>query len=203
MKPILIILLLAGIFMCLPVSELNAADSGKDKTEILILPPPVKTGGMPLMEALAARRSNRNISPQPLSEQQISDLLWAVWGVNRPDGRHTVPVANNRQDLAVYVVLAGGVWVYEPVEHVLIRKVDQNLLSRFGDAPLVLAYAGPQSSYASPLHVGSLYQNAGLYCASSGLANIVRSTGANSLDDVLTMPVGYKIYIVHSIGMPK
>jgi hypothetical protein len=155
------------------------------------------------MDALAARHSNRNISPQPLPEQQISDLLWAVWGVNRPDGRHTAPSANNRQEVAVYVVMSSGVWAYEPAEHRLVRKVDQNLLSRFGEAPLVLAYAGPQNSYASPLHVGSLYQNAGLYCASFGLANVVRATGANSLDDVLTLPPDYKIYIVHLIGLPK
>lgn len=49
-----------------------------------------KTGGKPLMEALAARATNRALDPdKSLSQQQLSNMLWAAWGINRPDGRRT------------------------------------------------------------------------------------------------------------------
>jgi hypothetical protein len=190
--------LTAGLLFLLPSAPLGAAPA----QETMSLPAPAQSGGMSLLEALSLRHSNRNFSSAPLSEQQISDLLWAVWGINRPDGRHTAPTANNRQEVAVYVVLASGVWRYEPNGHVLLKESGQNLLSRFSAAPLVLAYAAPQDNFG-PMHVGSLYQNAGLFCASSGLANVVRATGANSLDDVLKLPGGYKVYIVQPVGLPE
>jgi hypothetical protein len=198
MRIAFIMFMIAGFLFFLPSLPLNAAPA----QEILSLPAPVKSGGMPLMEALSARHSNRNFSSAPLSEQQVSDLLWAVWGINRPDGRHTAPSANNRQEVVVYAVLASGVWRYDPTAHALVRESGQNLLSRFGEAPLVLAYAAPQDNFG-PMHVGSLYQNAGLYCASSGLANVVRATGAASLNDVVKLPEGYKVYIVHPIGLAE
>ncbi len=48
---------------------------------------PQKTGGMPLFEALNNRQSIRSFSPEELSRQDLSNLLWAAFGVNREDGR--------------------------------------------------------------------------------------------------------------------
>lgn len=198
MRTAFIKLTIAGFLFFMPWFNADAAGA----QETLSLPAPVKSGGMPLMEALAARHSQRSFSTAPLSEQQLSDLLWAVWGVNRANGRHTAPTASDRQEVAVYVVLASGVWRYDPAQHALLQASGQNVLSRFGEAPLVLAYAAPQDN-TGPMHVGSLYQNAGLYCASSGLANVVKATGADFLNDVITLPAGYKVYIVQPIGVAK
>ena len=75
-------------------AAVNAADS----TARMELPAPDKTGGMPLMQALAQRRSIKTgFSGAALSPQQLSDLLWASWGVNRDGGRRTAPTAMNRQ----------------------------------------------------------------------------------------------------------
>ena len=46
--------------------------------EVRLLPAPAKEGGMPLMQALALRRSTRAISTKKLPEQVLSDLLWAA-----------------------------------------------------------------------------------------------------------------------------
>jgi hypothetical protein len=53
------------------------------------------------------------------------------------------------------------------------------------------------------MHVGSLYQNAGLYCASAGLASVVKATGASALDGELKLPQGYKVLIVQPVGFPR
>lgn len=71
------------------------------------LPAPVKTGGMPLMEALSKRATDRLMDPaRSLDEQQLSNLLWAAWGINRPDGRRTAPSALNRQEIDIYLIAA-------------------------------------------------------------------------------------------------
>ncbi len=70
------------------------------------LPPPRKTGGMPLMEALAARHSSRSFAERPLDPQMLSDLLWAAYGINRPgEGGRTAPSAINAQEVDVYIAL--------------------------------------------------------------------------------------------------
>ncbi|MGA8033823.1 MAG: hypothetical protein WCB48_15660, partial [Casimicrobiaceae bacterium] len=55
------------------------------------LPRPRKSGGMPLLDALARRRSTREYSGRPLPPQVLSDLLWAAYGINRPSGDRTAP----------------------------------------------------------------------------------------------------------------
>ena len=70
------------------------------QNNIIKLPAPSKTGGMPLMEALSKRATNRTMDGEKsLSQQQLSDLLWAAWGINREDGRRTAPSALNRQEI--------------------------------------------------------------------------------------------------------
>ena len=49
------------------------------------LPQPQFEKGMPLMQALHARKSTREFSTEKLPAQVLSDLLWAAFGVNRPD----------------------------------------------------------------------------------------------------------------------
>ena len=69
------------------------------------LPPQAKRGGMPLLEALSRRRTIREFRPDALTDRQLNELLWAACGVNRPDGKRTIPTAMNRQDLSVIVLL--------------------------------------------------------------------------------------------------
>ena len=167
------------------------------------LPKPAAEGGMPLMEALAQRQSNRNFSDKPISEQTLSDLLWATWGINRSDGKHTAPTAKNTQEVVVFAALENGVWLYEPSGNTLTKALPDDTRATFGGAPLSLIYAAPSNSDVSGLHVGSLYQNAGLFCASAGLANVVKSTGRDALNGKLVLPKDYKVFIIHSIGWPR
>ncbi|MDR0815818.1 MAG: nitroreductase family protein [Desulfovibrio sp.] len=169
----------------------------------IVLPKPVISGGPPLMDAMSRRKTTRNVSEKQISQQDLSNLLWSAWGINRPDGKRTVPTARNRQEAIVYVALKEGVWRYDAVGNALVQIAETDAASRFGAAPLTLLYAGRADDDAGGMHVGSMYQNVGLYCAAVGLGNVVKSSGRDALDTALNLPSGYKIYIVHSIGWPK
>jgi hypothetical protein len=130
----------------------------------------------------------------------LSDLLWATWGANRPDGKRTAPTGHNKQDVAVYVVLESGVWLYDGKQHKLELALDQDCRDKFGNPPVTLLYAAPAREEFAPMHVGSLYQNAGLYCASAGLGNTVKYSVVSALDGLLPLPAGYKVYMGQTIG---
>ena len=174
-----------------------------EKTTRMELPAPTKSGGMPLMQALNERHSSKmNYSGAPLSPQQLSDLLWATWGVNRADGRRTAPTAMNRQDVRVYVALENGVWLYD-ADNALVNVLEGDWRGQMGGGSLTLVYAIPQANEWGGAHVGSLYQNAGLYCASAGLGNFVHVSGLHALDGKLPLPDGWKIFIIQTVGLLK
>lgn len=171
-------------------------------TKEMMLMPPQKDVGKPVMEALSLRKTNRNFSDQALSDQDLSNLLWAAWGANRADGRRTVPTARNGQKVTVYAVLKTGVWEYDGVKHNLTLITDKDFTSRF-DAPLTLMYTAPKDSPdASGMHVGSMYQSVGLYCASVDLANGVKTSVRDALDGQFELPRDYMVYSVQLVGIP-
>lgn len=169
----------------------------------IALPKPVTGGGIPLMEALSKRKSTREVSGRSISEQDLSNLLWAAWGINRPDGKRTVPTSRNKQEAEVFVVLESGVWRYDAAGNSLVQFSSADARSRFGGAPLTLVYAAKAGDDAGGMHVGSMYQNVALYCASVGLGDVVKTTGRAELDTVLKLPADYKAYVVQSIGWPR
>lgn len=82
----------------------------------LAFPPPDTKGGKPLMQTLSGRATNRSFTAKPLSDKLLGDLLWAAYGVNRPNGKRTIPTAQNRQDLEIYVLRSDGAWLYDAPE---------------------------------------------------------------------------------------
>ena len=70
---------------------LSTAAVAGDLAETIQLPAPNTKGGMPLMQALSERKSAREFSSEELSRQVLANLLWAAYGVNRPDGKLTAP----------------------------------------------------------------------------------------------------------------
>ncbi|MGA2531718.1 MAG: SagB/ThcOx family dehydrogenase [Candidatus Aminicenantales bacterium] len=106
------------------------------------LPKPDMADGTSLLAALKERRTTRNISPDPLPLQTLSNLLWAAFGVNRPDagllmgkpGR-TAPSASNSQEIDLYVCLEKGIYVYEGVPHRLVPVAAGDFRGRAGRSP--------------------------------------------------------------------
>lgn len=179
------------------------AQAAEGEERRIALPKPETTGGMSLREALTLRKSTRGFSGKAVPQQELSNLLWAAWGVNRPSGLRTIPTSNNKQSELVYVALEDGVWLYDANKNELALALEGDFRAKLGGAPVTLIYASIADFYASGMHVGALYQNAGLYCASAGLGNLVRRSGADSLDGVLKLPAGYKVFIIQSVGWPN
>ena len=166
------------------------------KAQNLILPSPSKTGGKPLMDALNERASSREFSDQDLSLQQLSDLLWAAWGINREaDGRRTAPSSQNRQEMDVYVTLKSGLYRYDAIENILnqIHNRDIRAVTGMQDfpatAPVNLIYVADLEKrglkeeqqitdtdlLSSWANTGFMAQNAYLCCASEGLVCVIRA----------------------------
>jgi len=171
--------------------------------QIMQLPAPDKEGGIPLMQALAERKSTRSFSDKAVSAQDLSNLLWASWGVSRSDGRRTAPTARNKQAVDVYVVLDSGVWRYDGPKHLLEQALPGDMRAKVGGAPVTLLFAVPADDQWAGEHIGAIYQNAGLYCASAKMACVVRVSGADGLKDSLKLPKDYRIRIAMAAGWPK
>ena len=158
--------------------------------EKILLPEPQKTGGMPLFEALDARQSKRSFSQEPISLQDLSTLLWAAYGLNREDGRRTAPSARNWQQFDIYLIMADGWYVYDHLQHAIIKKGEEDLREHAGSqdfvktAPLNLIFVSDhdritgvsreKQEFNSATDVGYISQNVYLFCASQGLATVVR-----------------------------
>ena len=83
----------ALLFAAASALPLSAAEQPEKTMSEITLPPPVKTGGMPLMDALTQRRTVRAFKPDALPDQLLSDLLYAAFGISEPGGKRTVPTA--------------------------------------------------------------------------------------------------------------
>lgn len=181
------------------------------------LPPPDISGtaggagNKTLMQALAARASTRSFREGAIPKQVLGDLLWAAWGINRPDGRRTVPTARNRQGMDVYVIRADGAWRYDGSAHALIPVAPGDLrplLARqsfVAAAPLTLVYtaATAEDPVYAAMHAGSMYQGVGLFCASAGLGNVVRASyDETALHAALRLPADRRIVISQTVGWP-
>ncbi|MFR1032090.1 MAG: nitroreductase family protein [Alphaproteobacteria bacterium] len=145
------------------------------------LPKPDMVGGKTLMQSLQERKSVREFGRRAVNDQTLADMLWAAVGVNRQDGKRTIPTALNSQDLTVYVLKFDGVWQYDARGHKLIQVSDKDLRPLLGtqdyakDAALDLVYVSTSDVATNgAMHAGSAYQNVGLYCADKGLNNVVR-----------------------------
>ena len=183
------------------------------------LPAPQKSGGMPLMEALAKRSTSRAFATNELSSQQISSLLWASFGINRPDGKRTAPSANNKQETDIYVLLKYGAYVYSAESNKLDQVLAEDIRALGGtqnfvqDAPLTLVFVADLAKRGgntegarntANIDVGYISQNVYLFCASEGLATGARgSVDRKALGEKLKLRPDQLIVLAQSVGYPK
>jgi len=185
----------------------------------LELPPPQTEGGKPLMQALKERKSAREFSSKPLPPQVLSNLLWAAFGVNRPDGRRTAPSARNMQEIDIYVALPEGLYVYDAKAHRLNPVTAEDLRGATGTQPFVaqapvnLVYvadyarmgSGSEESknFYAAADTGFIAQNVYLFCASEGLATVVRAlVDREKLAARMKLRSEQRIVLAQTVGYP-
>jgi len=185
----------------------------------IALPPPQTSGGRPLMQALKERQTRREFSPEKLPPQILANLLWAAFGVNRPDSGHrTAPSAMNSQEIDLYVATSEGLYLYEPKENGLRPLIAGDLRAKTGGQPFVkeaplalifvadlarLAKAKPEDRdrYAQ-IDTGFISQNVYLFCASEGLATVVHEVDRAALAQTMKLGPEQKVILAQSVGFP-
>ena len=187
----------------------------------IALPPAQPHGGMALMEALMSRHSQREFSAQPIAAQHVSNMLWAAFGVNRPANKgRTAPTARDAQEIDIYVAMREGVYQYDAIAHklVLAAGIDARNVTGYQDfvdeAPLDLVYvanhkrvdavAADQRLIHSAVAVGAIAQNVYLYCASAGLATVVRAwMDRKALAKALGLTSHEHVVVAQTVGYPR
>jgi hypothetical protein len=181
------------------------------------LPAPQITGGKPLMQALAARQTNRTFRDQPLPTQTLSNLLWAAFGVNRPRsvkpglGR-TAPSAMNRQEVELHVVLAQGAYVYDAEANLLRPEAAGDLRAKVGSgeaahAAITIVYVAPSKVDFARVDIGFVGQNVYLFAASEGLNAwfyaLHGDQNAPAIAAALKLPTDKTPLYAQSVGYPS
>jgi len=111
---------------------LRTAAVGQDLKPIQ-LPKPQTDIGRPLMQVSKDRGSTRAFSSEKLPAQMLSNLLWAAFGVNRPEsGKRTAPSAINWQEIDIYDATADGLYVYDAKAHQLNPLLPDDVRSQTG-----------------------------------------------------------------------
>ena len=174
------------------------------------LPKPEIKGWMPLMQALSLRRTSREFADRPMPTQTLSNLLWAAFGVNRPRtvkpglGR-TAPSGMNKQEVALYVVLADGAYVYEAEQNQLRPVVSGDVRAKVAQgagahAAVTIIYVADAKQDMAQVDTGFIGQNVYLFAASEGLNAWFYALHGTDVAGALKLPEGQKALYGQSVG---
>jgi len=195
--------------------------TGCSQEKNIQLPQPKKSGGMPLMEALANRKTTRIYSEKPLDLQILSNLLWAANGINRAESNlRTAPSAVNWQEIDIYVSLENGVYLYNAQQNSLDFFMKGDIREATGrqpfvkDAPVNLIYvvdfnrmgdrATDVKHWYSAADAAFISQNVYLFCASEGLGTVVRgAVDKEELKKIMKLPEHMHVVLCQTVGFPS
>jgi SagB-type dehydrogenase family enzyme len=173
------------------------------------------------MQLLKERSSSRTFGSKALSRQELSNLLWAAFGVNRPDsGKRTAPSAKNQREIDIYVATADGLYLYDAPAHTLKQVMARDVRAETGlqeyvkEAAVNLVYVADMSRmgdmkdedkvFYSAADTGFIGQNVYLYCTSEGLATVVRGAiDRPALSKVMGLRPEQKVILAQTVGYPK
>jgi len=186
------------------------------------LPAPDTSGGKPLMQALKERKTQRSFAKQKLSQNQLSNLLWAAFGINRPiEGKRTAPSAVDWQETDLYVVLEEGIYLYDAKKNQLSTIIAGDYRSKMGvqgfagNAPVIIVMVADYSKmgsitpkedkdFYSAVDAGYISQNIYLYCASENLATVVLGLiNRSSISKTLKLKDKQNVILTQCVGFPE
>ncbi len=172
------------------LATMATAAFAQNAPKVIKLNQPTYDEGMTLMQALKNRKSSTGFTEKEISLQDISNLMWAAVGVNRPDGKRTAPTGSNRQEIELYAFFKDGAYYYNYKDHTLELVAEGDYRSITGRADASQAYlnllfiadtdkTGPgnrpgDANTVSYVDVGYISQNVYLYCASAGIGSRAR-----------------------------
>ncbi|KAB7651808.1 SagB/ThcOx family dehydrogenase [Sutterella faecalis] len=174
---------------------------------------------MTVTDALRKRRTLRSISGRPLTEAELSNLLWAAAGVTSKDGKRTAPTCLNLRSVSVFLLAKDGVWRYDGEKHALelVVREDLRAASTLGqhafvdNAPATLVFVAentPRTQMALPyfvyLDAGAMMENAAIAAAAQGLAGVPRgSVNGPELGKSMRLPATFTPIFCYTVGHPQ
>jgi len=199
-----------------------AASLSAQEAKTIVLNPPDLNRGLPVMKALSVRASATEFDTAVINLQDLSDLLWAANGVNRPEsGKRTAPSAMNARDIDVYVCMQKGVYLYNATKHVLelvaegdYRKLAAGKQDYVAKAPVICLLVSDISRFPSgedsqrmvwaAEDAGIVSQNISVFCASVGFSTRCRaSMDKESLGAVLKLKDSQHLMLNHPVSYVK
>ena len=194
-------------------------------TKTLKLPAPQKDLDFPLIKALEKRRSIRKWKDEQLSNQQLSNILWAACGITKEEtktskSKRTAPSACNSQEIKIYVATKDGLFLYDEKQHQLIQTLSKDIRGNIGtqkmmhSTPVGLVYVSDYSKmtnflfkdderkwYTSAADTGFISQNVYLYCASAKLNTVVLGlVDREKLHEIMNLKDHEKVVYTQVIG---
>ena len=197
--------------------------------DLINLPAPDSQGTVSVAQAIKSRRTVRQFARQNLTQNQLSQLLWAAYGITDSRGLRSAPSAGALYPLDLYAVvgdrqvssLAAGVYHYLPEKHSLevIRQGDlrpavaRASLSQawMAEAPIMLVITGEyrrcQIKYGERgirytyMEAGHVGQNIFLQAEALGLgAGIVGAFENAAVSQTLGLPPAHDPLIIMPVG---
>lgn len=187
---------------------------------VIKLDAPTKTGGEPIMKVFNNRKSDREYAADKLKTKDLSNLLWAANGINRPDGKRTAPSCRNFQEVKIYVVMAEGAYLYDEKAHALnpVAAGDHRAAVAGGQdfvksAPVSLVLVADMTPFGNmnessklmaAVDVGLVCQNINMACAGLGLVTVPRAgMDKETLTRVLKLKDTDLLLMNNPVGYPK
>jgi SagB-type dehydrogenase family enzyme len=196
------------------------------------LPPPSRKGMVSLEEAIARRRSVRDFTSEPLSQSQLSQILWAAQGLSERGRYRTVPSAGATYPLEIFVAsgekgvdeIVEGVYQYNVKSHSLAQHLNTDVRRELARAALgqgsiyeapvdiiicalyrrtLSGYGGRGERYVH-MEVGHAGQNIYLQATALGLATVaVGAFHDEQVRQVLRLDEQYQPLYIMPVGKPK
>jgi nitroreductase len=185
------------------------ADEGKISKENtrgwITLPDPLPIE-MLLEQSVSRRMSFRSYTTTPVTDEELSTVLWAAYGVTTTGGR-TVYSPNGTYSTTIYVIRSDATYIYVPGNHSLFLWKTGNYLNlgQSTGAPIKFGLVWNKSitpdEKAGMAEIGMLAQNVYYDANALGLAAITTGMNANDLYE-LDLPSNEKPEIIMHLGHP-
>jgi len=191
---------------------------------------PETSGGQSVLASLKERKTIRSMDSRELPPQILSNLLWAAFGVNRPDGLRgrpgrTAASASNSQEIDLYLTFPQGVYLYDAMDHSLKPVTPGDFRHRARrrratDAPLSLFFVVDIAKYKEApfqepglkdpeiqksyyyVATGLIAQNIYLYAASNGLAAHFHNCDKQNTHKEFHLRPEQRVLFAQTVGYP-
>jgi len=137
-----LVIVLVTFCGCAKPATIPIPTPSPEQANVIDLPEPQHDSDVSIEQSLLNRRSIRSYTGEPLTLQEVSQLLWAAQGITDPRGFRTAPSAGALYPLELYLVagdvedLTSGVYKYEPDGHQLARIIDGDKRAKLANAAL-------------------------------------------------------------------